>query len=109
MWRTQRHLRIHVSLGLVAAGMGLLLGISVAEWAALLAVIGLVLGLEMLNTVIEVVVDMVTTEFHPKAKVAKDVAAGTVLVSAAAALLVGTVIFVPRLLALVTLVTPGTR
>jgi diacylglycerol kinase (ATP) len=99
-WATQRHLRIHVALALLAVGLGMFLGITAAEWAALLAIIALVLALELLNTVVEVVVDLVTTDFHPKAKVAKDVSAAAVLVAAMGALAVGAVIFVPRIVTL---------
>ena len=100
-WTTQRHLRIHVGLGLLAVGLGLALGIAVGEWAALLTVMTVVIALELLNTVVEAAVDLASPQFHPKAKVAKDVAAGAVLVSAVGASLVGAVIFLPRLLALV--------
>ena len=100
-WQTQRHLRIHVGLGLLAVGLGLALGIGVGEWAALLTVMTVVIALELINTVVEAVVDLASPQFHPTAKVAKDVAAGAVLVSAAGAALVGAVIFIPRLLALV--------
>lgn len=99
-WMTQRHLRIHVSLALLAVSLGLILTISPVEWAALLAVIALVIALELLNTVIEVVVDMITREYSPQAKVAKDVSAAAVLVAAIGAATVGAVIFIPRLLAL---------
>ncbi|HET7770225.1 MAG TPA: diacylglycerol kinase family protein [Chloroflexota bacterium] len=100
-WETQRHLRIHAGLGLLAVGLGLALGIGVGEWAALLTVMTVVIALELLNTVVEAAVDLASPQFHPKAKVAKDVAAGAVLVSAVGASLVGAVIFVPRLLAFV--------
>src|SRR5688500_20124854 len=100
-WETQRHLRMHVGLGLLAVGMGLALGIGTGEWAALLTVMTVVIALELLNTVVEAAVDLASPQFHPKAKVAKDVAAGAVLVSAVGATLVGAVIFVPRRLALV--------
>ena len=100
-WQTQRHLRIHVGLGLLALGLGLALGIGVGEWAALLTVMTVVIALELMNTVVEAVVDLASPQFHPKANVAKDVAAGAVLVSAVGAVLVGAVIFVPRVLALV--------
>ena len=100
-WLTQRHLRVHAALALLATGAGLGLGISPGEWAALLAVIALVGALEMLNTVVEVVVDMITTRFHPQAKVAKDVAAGAVLLAAMGAVAVGAVIFLPRIWRLV--------
>jgi diacylglycerol kinase len=100
-WKTQRHLRVHAALGLLAAALAMLLGISPGEWAALLTVMTLVIALELLNTVVEAAVDLASPQFHPKAKVAKDVAAGAVLVSAAGAALVGAAIFVPRLLAMV--------
>ena len=100
-WETQRHVRIHVALALLAVGLGLWLGIGVAEWAALVTVITLVFALELLNTVVEAAVDLASPQFHPKAKVAKDVAAGAVLVSAVGAALVGAVLFVPRVLALI--------
>jgi diacylglycerol kinase (ATP) len=100
-WKTQRHLRIHVSLGLIVSALGLFLVITPGEWAALLTAMTLVIALELLNTVVEAAVDLASPRFHPKAKVAKDVAAGAVLVSAAGAILVGGAIFVPRLLALI--------
>jgi diacylglycerol kinase len=100
-WRTQRHLRVHASIAAVCIGLGLLLGLRPTEWAALVAMIALVTALEMLNTVVEVIVDMVSPDYHPSAKVAKDVAAGTVLVAALGAVLVGIFIFLPRLLALI--------
>jgi diacylglycerol kinase (ATP) len=87
-------------VALLAVGMGLALGIGTGEWAALLTVITVVIALELLNTVVEAAVDLASPQFHPKAKVAKDVAAGAVLVSAVGATLVGAVIFLPRLLAL---------
>ena len=100
-WLTQRHLRVHAALALLATGAGLVLGISPGEWAALLAVIALVGALEMLNTVVEVVVDMITTRVHPQAKVAKDLAAGAVLLAAMGAVAVGAAIFLPRIWRLV--------
>jgi diacylglycerol kinase len=103
-WRTQRHLRIHASLAILAIGLGLALTITASEWAALLTVITLVLALELLNTVIEAVVDLVTSEFRPNAKIAKDVAAGAVLLAAAGATAVGAAIFLPRLWSLATTV-----
>jgi len=84
----------------MVAGLGLLLSLHAAEWAALVAMIALVTTMEMLNTVVEVVVDMVSPDYHPSAKVAKDVAAAAVLVSAAGAVLVGLFILLPHLLTL---------
>jgi diacylglycerol kinase len=100
-WRTQRHLRIHAAVAAIVVGAGLLLSLSPAEWAALIATIVLVTALELLNTVVEVVVDLITLDYHPQAKIAKDVAAGAVLVAAIGAVLVGGAIFLPRLWLLV--------
>ncbi len=99
--RTQRNMRVHLGIGLVAAGMGLWLGLSQAEWAVLLVMMALVYTLEMINTVVEALVDLVTDRFHPLAKIAKDVAAGAVLVSAIFAVGVGLVLFGPRLVQLI--------
>jgi diacylglycerol kinase len=99
-WRTQRHLRVHAGIALVCVGLGLWLALRPAEWAALIATIALVTTMEMLNTVVEVVVNMISPDYHPGAKVAKDVAAGAVLIAACGAILVGAFIFAPRLLAL---------
>jgi len=96
--RTQRNMRIHGVAGILVIVVGLVFWISPAEWAGLLAIMALVYTLEMLNTVVESVVDMITQEYHPLAKVAKDVAAGAVLVAAIFAVGVAVAIFVPRLL-----------
>ncbi len=99
-FRTQRNFRIHLSIALAAALLGVLLGLSGVEWAVFVAMVVLVLVAEMVNTMVESLVDMVTTEYHPLAKVAKDVAAGVVLLTAIGAVAVGLLIFLPRLLAL---------
>jgi diacylglycerol kinase len=95
--RTQRNMRVHLLAALAAIAIGLILQIGAADWAALLAVIGLVLTAETLNTVVEALVDLSTDEFHPLAKAAKDMAAGAVLISSAAAVGVGIAVFLPRL------------
>jgi undecaprenol kinase/diacylglycerol kinase (ATP) len=95
---TQRNMRVHLLAGAAVVVVGIILGISWAEWACLLGIMALVYTLEMLNTVVEAIVDMYTRQFHPLAKVAKDVAAGAVLVSAVFAVAIGLVIFLPRIL-----------
>lgn len=100
LW-TQRNAKIHSALGLLAAGLGLLLGIDRYEWLALLITITIVLAAEGVNTAIEAAVDLASPSYHPLAKVAKDVGAGTVLLTAIAAVLVGLVLFLPHLWALV--------
>jgi diacylglycerol kinase len=99
--RTQRNMRVHAGIGLVAVVLGLWLGISVVEWAVLLVMMALVFTLEMMNTVVEALVDLMTDAYHPLAKIAKDVAAGAVLVAAILAVGVGLFLFLPRLLHLI--------
>jgi diacylglycerol kinase (ATP) len=86
-----------LAAAMVVVGLGLFFRIATAEWAALLALIALVAALEMLNTVVEVVVDMVTAEYHPGAKVAKDVAAGAVLIASTNAVVVGYLVFAGKI------------
>ncbi len=77
---------------------GLVLHLSVTEWCICLVLFGLILSLELVNTAVESVVDLVTEERKPLAKVAKDTAAGAVLISAIMAAIIGCVIFVPKIL-----------
>jgi diacylglycerol kinase len=102
---TQRNARIHLAAMAVVVVVGAGIGLSRIEWAVLVLVIGLVLAAEWFNSAIEAVVDLVTTERRPLAKVAKDAAAAGVLLTALAAIAVGMLILgVPlwqRLVALV--------
>lgn len=98
--RAERNFRIHLFMGLLAFAFGVFLGISRMEMAVLLLLIGLVLIAEMMNTALENLVDLCTGEYHPLAKVVKDVAAGAVLVLCCVAVLIGVVIFVPYLMVL---------
>ncbi len=97
---TQRNFRIHVVLGSIAISLGLYLDLAPAEVALIGLTSGLVLAMELLNTAIESVVDLTVKQtYHELAKIAKDCAAGAVLVSALASLLVGGSLLVPPLLA----------
>ncbi|HWQ15725.1 MAG TPA: diacylglycerol kinase family protein [Roseiflexaceae bacterium] len=94
---TQRNAQIHCALAVAAAALGFGLRIERGEWLALILTIALVLAAEGVNTAVESTVDLAAPGYHPLAKVAKDVAAGTVLLTAIAAVIVGAVIFLPRL------------
>lgn len=96
--RSQRNMRVHLLAAACAVIAGLVLRISAVDWACVAAAIGLVLTAEALNTVVEALTDLCTDRFHPLAKVAKDTAAGAVLIASAAALGVGIAVFLPRLL-----------
>ncbi len=99
--RTQANARLHAVATLLAVGAGFWFRISHGEWLAIIAAIGLVWTAEGLNTALETVVDLVSPEPHPLAGRAKDVAAGAVLCAAIAALVIGVMIFGPRVWALV--------
>jgi diacylglycerol kinase len=100
-FQTQRNARVHLACALAALTLGVALRLSAMEFAVIILAIVAVIGAELINTVAESIVDLVTDTYHPLAKVAKDVAAGVVLWSAIGAVAVGTVIFAPHLLALV--------
>ena len=72
--------------------------ITPVEWCICLTLFGLVMALEMVNTAVEAVVDLVTEERKPLAKLAKDAAAGAVLIAAIMAAIAGMIIFIPKLL-----------
>lgn len=98
--RTQRNARVQSGIALVVVAFAAALRISRAEWAILTLLIALVLTLEAINTAIEATVDLVTSDYHPLAKIAKDLAAGAVWLMALASVIIGAIIFLPRLLAL---------
>ncbi|MGQ9926542.1 MAG: diacylglycerol kinase family protein [Chloroflexaceae bacterium] len=98
--RTQRNAQIHCLAGACAVALGVALGIERWEWLALVITITLVLAAEGVNTAIEATVDLATSARHPLARIAKDVAAGTVLICAIGSVVVGCLIFLPHLLAL---------
>ena len=97
LFRTQPNARIELAFGIAALGMAAWLRVTRAEWAVLILTIAAVIILEGLNTAIEAAVDLASPEIHPKAKVAKDVAAGMVLIAAIASVGVGLVILGPPL------------
>ncbi len=94
-------MRLHLCAAVVVLAAAVLVGVAPLGLAVLLVTITLVLTAELLNTAAEAIVDLVSPEYHPRAKVAKDVAAGAVLVSAGGAVLVGLAIFLPHIVRLV--------
>ncbi|MEM8832025.1 MAG: diacylglycerol kinase family protein [Cyanobacteria bacterium P01_G01_bin.19] len=96
---TQRNFRIHTFIGVVAVSLGLLLQIELVELAIIVMTCAIVMVLELLNTAIESVVDLTVKQtYHELAKIAKDCAAGAVLISAIAAVVVAACILLPPLL-----------
>lgn len=95
--RTQHNAWIHALVSAFVLGLGLWLQISRLEWAVILLTIMVVWMAEFMNTALEAVVDMASPDYHALAKVAKDVAAATVLLGAAGAVLIGLLILGPPL------------
>ena len=95
--RSERNTRIHLVIAIAAIALGLWLGLGTTEWAVIALTIGLVLTCEMINTVTETLVDLVSPDYHPLAKVIKDLTAGAVLVTAITAVVVGLLILGPPL------------
>ncbi|MEN9203628.1 MAG: diacylglycerol kinase family protein [Thermostichus sp. DG_1_6_bins_120] len=99
--RTQRNFRIHIAVAVVAFGLGFGLRLSAVEMALISLATGLVMALELVNTALEAVVDLTLgSEYHLLAAIAKDCAAGAVLIAAGVALLVAAWLFLPPLLLL---------
>lgn len=95
---TQRNFRIHSVIGIVAVSLGLALQIDTVEMAIVSLTCALVMVLELLNTALESVVDLTVQQtYHELAKIAKDCAAGAVLIAAIAAVLVASLILLPPL------------
>ena len=94
---TQQNARIHLLAAVIVFLTAGLLGVSRLEWILLLLVVGFVWTAEIFNTAIEELVDQQSLELSPSAKRIKDISAGAVMVSALIAILVGLVIFGPRL------------
>ncbi|MEM7062868.1 MAG: diacylglycerol kinase family protein [Cyanobacteria bacterium P01_B01_bin.77] len=99
--RTQRNFRIHLAIGLVALSLGIMLHIQALEAAVVAITVSAVLVIELINTALESVVDLTVGQtYHELAKIAKDCAAGAVLIAAMAALLVAAFIYLPPLFVL---------
>ncbi|QOR68984.1 diacylglycerol kinase family protein [Cytobacillus suaedae] len=91
--KRERNLQIHLVISVFVIGLSFYLNITKIEWSIVIILIGGMLSLELMNTAIERVVDLVTKEYHPIAKIAKDVAAAAVLVFALISVVVGSIIF----------------
>ena len=94
--RKERNFKIHMTMAVMVVLAGIVCRISVTDWCICLILFALVMSLEIVNTSIEAVVDLVTEERKPLAKLAKDTAAGAVLISAILAAIIGLIIFIPK-------------
>lgn len=99
--KTQPNFRFHLLATFVVVLMGVYFSVSPADWLILVFTINTVLVAEMVNTSIEAMVDLITLERRADAKVAKDVSAAMVLISAILAVIVALIIFLPKILTVI--------
>src|SRR5947208_6668788 len=95
MIRCQHNAWIHAAATLVVLGAGLLFCVSSADWCWIILAISIVWTAEALNTAFEFLADAASPEFHPLVRDAKDVAAGAVLLTAVASVVIGSIVFLP--------------
>jgi diacylglycerol kinase (ATP) len=94
--RTQRNMRLHFLIAVVVLAVAVVVGVTRFELIALLLAIAFVLIAEMINTAVEHTIDVATTSFDPMAKLAKDIAAGAVLIASVNAVAIGYLVFAHR-------------
>ena len=92
----ERNFRIHIIIATVVIVVSFILTLTKMEWLFVLMSIFLVLVTELINSNIERIIDYIKPEFHPEAKIIKDIAAGTVLLAAIFAVIVGIMIIIPK-------------
>lgn len=100
LFRNEPNARIHLALAAAAVLLAWTMGFSAVEWAILAITIGVVFVTEALNTAIEELTDLISPDYHPRAKNAKDVAAGAVSLAALMAVVVALFLYLPKFLAL---------
>ena len=99
-FKTEKNMKFHILMMVLVIIAGTLLKISKIEWIICVILFALVISAELINTAIETIVDMITMEKNEKAKIAKDVAAGAVLLASFCSVIVGLIIFLPHLIAI---------
>ncbi|PWH85855.1 diacylglycerol kinase family protein [Brumimicrobium oceani] len=95
MFRSERNFKIHILIFAFVAALGIYFNISFSDWTSILLVSGLVLSLEVINSAIEKVCDLYSTEKSEKIKNIKDISAGAVLIAALFAVVIGMMVFFP--------------
>ena len=96
--KTERNVKIHITIMILVIISGIVFKIAKQEWITCIKLFGLVISLELVNSAIETTVDIAMPEISEKAKNAKDIAAGAVLVSAISSAIIGLTIFIPKII-----------
>ena len=100
VFKTQHNILIHLLAALVVVTAGIIFELELHQWGLVVLSIGLVLVAEMINTALEWLVDLVSPDYHKKAGLIKDVAAGAVLIAAIIAVIIGFIVFLPKIIEL---------
>ena len=98
VFKSERNFKLHLLSTILVSIAGTIYNISIGEWIAVVIVVGLVITAEILNTAIEEIINYIKPEIHPAAKKIKDLAAAGVFVASITALVVGLIIFLPKLI-----------
>lgn len=92
-FKAERNMKVHIAATAIVFIAGVLLGLTPLRWLFLALAVTLVISAELINTAVEAVVDLVSPDEHPLARIAKDTAAGAVLITALFAVVVGIMVF----------------
>lgn len=94
----EKNIRFHLVFSVIVIVLAIIFNLTQTEWLFILIAIAGMIVVEMINTAIERVVDLVTDQYHPLAGQAKDIAAGAVLIYAILSVIIGMIIFIPKIL-----------
>lgn len=95
--KTESSIKVQVFIGIVITIIGFFVGLSTIEWIIQTLTIGLIISIESINTVIEEIADFIHPEYHPKIGLIKDLAAGAVFIIAVVAIIIGCIIYIPKI------------
>lgn len=95
--KKEAHMRIHLTAAVIVIAIGLFFQLTQFEWIALIGCIGFVIFAEIVNTSIEKIVDLIHPEWHERAGIIKDIAAGAVLIASLISIIIGFIVFWPHL------------
>lgn len=100
-FKTQINFRIHIIVAILVICAGFFFKIKPMEWLSIIIAISLVLAAELFNTAIETLVDLVSPDYNERAGLIKDVAAGAVLIAALASIIIGIIVFLPKMMEMI--------
>lgn len=100
-FKKEENFKIHTTIGILVIIAGIILKVSLIEWVILIFVIGMVISAELFNTSVENLVDLITEEKKIEAKAAKDTAAACVMILSIESVIIGIIIFLPKIIDLI--------